>query len=149
MPILNFTTDIPAERTVAEIQTILARAGAASVRVDYEDGQPEAILFMLMLGHQSVAFRVPSRWQGVYRILQKEKSPAMRRAFRAEAHARRVAWRIVKDWCEAQIALIQSGQATLPQLFLPHAVRPDGRTLFDVVATDPHLLLGSGNEATQ
>jgi hypothetical protein len=57
-----------------------------------------------------------------------------------------VAWRIVKDWVEVQLALIESGQATLPQLFLPHAVRADGRTLFEVVAADPHLLLGQGGD---
>ena len=34
MPILNYTTEVPTDRTVAEIQRTLARAGAVSVRVD-------------------------------------------------------------------------------------------------------------------
>jgi hypothetical protein len=147
MPILNYTTDIPADHTVAEIQRILAAAGASSVRVDYQDGQPEAVLFALVLGREHVTFRVPSRWQGVYSVLLADDSPQMRRKFQNEAHARRVAWRIVKDWVEAQLALIESGQATMPQLFLPHAVRADGRTLFEVVAAEPQFLLGSGEEA--
>ena len=146
MPILNYTTDIPADCTVAEIQTALARAGAASIRVDYQDGQPEAVIFILLINHVPVSFRVPSRWPGVHAILRRDDSPAMRPKYRTEAHARRVAWRIVKDWIEAQIALVHSGQATLPQLFLPHALRPDGRTLFDIVAADPRTLLGSGGE---
>jgi hypothetical protein len=50
---------------------------------------------------------------------------------------------VVKDWVEAQVALIQSGQATLAQLFLPHAVRPDGRTLFETVAAEPQFLLSA------
>lgn len=149
MPILNYTTDIPADRTVAEIQTALARAGAASIRVDYQDGQPEAVIFILLINQVPVSFRVPSRWQGVHAILRRDDSPAMRPKFRTEAHARRVAWRIVKDWIEAQIALVHSGQATLPQLFLPHALRPDGRTLFDVVAADPRALLSPGEESNQ
>lgn len=43
----------------------------------------------------------------------------------------RVAWRIVKDWVEAQMALIESGLAELPEVFLPYAVKPDGRTVYD------------------
>lgn len=144
MPILNYTTEIPADRTVGEIQTILARAGASSIRVDYADGQPDAVVFTLPIGSETIAFRVPSRWQGVLFILRKDQAREMRPKFRSEVHARRVAWRIVKDWIEAQIALVQSGQATLPQLFLPHAVRPDGRTFYDELAADPQRLLGTG-----
>jgi hypothetical protein len=146
MPILNYTTDIPADKTVEEIQRILRRAGAASIRVDYHDGQPENVLFALRLGRELVEFRVPSRWQGVYSILLADDSPQMRPKYRSQAHARRVAWRIVKDWIEAQIALVQSGQATLPQLFLPHAVRADGKTLFEVVAVNPQFLLAPGGD---
>lgn len=146
MPILNYTTEIEPEQTVAEIQRLLARAGAASVRVDYQNGQPEAVFFMLVLGRECIPFRVPSRWEGVHSILRADDSPEMRRKYRTEAHARRVAWRIVKDWINAQLALIHSGQATLPQLFLPHAIRADGRTLFEVVAADPRFLLTAGND---
>jgi hypothetical protein len=146
MPILNYTTEIATERTVGEIQILLARAGARSVQVDFEGGEPEAVTFMLQLGGEVVAFRVPSRWQGVLNILKKERGREMRPKYQTDAHARRVAWRIVKDWIEAQIALVQSGQATLPQLFLPHAIGKDGRTLFETVAANPHLLLGSGGQ---
>ena len=146
MPILNYTTEVEPDTTVAQIHRILVKAGAASIHTDYENGQPEAVLFVLVLGRERVGFRVPSRWQGVHSILLADDSPEMRRKYRTEAHARRVAWRIVKDWVEAQIALVASGQATLPQLFLPHAVRSDGRTFFEVVAAEPHLLLGHGDE---
>jgi len=76
-------------------------------------------------------------------VLQEQ---AVERKYKTQTHARCVAWRIVKDWVRAQLALIESGQATLPQLFLPHAVRADGRTFFEVVAAEPQLLLGRGGE---
>lgn len=145
MPILNYTTDVPVDRTVAEIQRKIARAGAASVRVDYKDGQPVSISFLLILGDQSLPFRLPADTESVYWILFRDDS--LLRKYRSRPHAERVAWRIVKDWVEVQLALIESGQATMPQLFLPHAVRADGRTLFEVVAADPHLLLGQGGES--
>ena len=143
MPILNYTTEIPADRTVAEIQRILARAGAARVQVDYQDKEPASVSFILMLSGQPLPFRLPADADGVYRILYRDNTIARR--YRTPEHARRVSWRIVKDWVEAQLALIQSGQASLPQLFLPHAVRADGRTLFEQVAADPRFLLGPGD----
>lgn len=43
MPILNYTTKIAAAKTVGEIQAILARAGAQSISIDYDEhAQPIA-----------------------------------------------------------------------------------------------------------
>lgn len=145
MPIANYTTDIEPDQTVAEIQRILVRAGASSVRIDYEGTHPVSLSFLLMLDRQPVPFRLPANVTGVYLVLQEQ---AVERKYKTQPHARRVAWRIVKDWVRAQLALIESGQASLPQLFLPHAVRSDGRTLFEQVAADPRFLLGTG-EPTQ
>jgi hypothetical protein len=35
--IKNYTTDIPAERTIAEIQTILAQNGARGIALEYDE----------------------------------------------------------------------------------------------------------------
>ena len=59
-------------------------------------------------------------------------------------HARRVAWRITKDWVEAQMALLATKSVTLPQLFLPYAVTDDGSTLYERIALKPELYLGTG-----
>ena len=144
MPILNYTTEIDAGRTVAEILRILAKAGASQARIDYEDGDPTGVMFMLNIGDRFLPFRLPANIAGVHRLIAENKQ--IKPHMRTRAQATRVAWRIVKDWVEAQIAFIESGQATLPQLFLPHAVGNDGRTLFEQVAADPRLLLGSGGD---
>src|SRR5438552_18436509 len=53
------------------------------------------------------------------------------RAFDSEwqLQAVRVEWRIVKDWVEAQLALIETRMVTAQQVFLPYAIMRDGRTL--------------------
>ena len=142
MPILNYTTKINPVRTVAEIQEILAKAGAASVRVDYEGGEPVAVSFLVLINGTPVPFRLPANWQGTYRIISHDWDIPPR--LRTEEQAKRVAWRVLKDWVEAQMAFIQSGQASLAQLFLAHAVKTDGRTFYDELAADPRFLLGSG-----
>ena len=129
MPILNYTTKIKAEKTVGEIQGILATAGAQSVSVDYDQGLPSAVTFLIPVQGVPVNFRLPTRWRGVWETLKAD--PAVPKALKTEDHARRVAWRIVRAWVQAQMAIIEAGLAELAEVFLPYAVNPGtGRTLF-------------------
>ena len=51
----------------------------------------------------------------------------------AYEHAERVAWRIVRDWLDAQLALIETQQATADQVLLPYRVLEGGRTVYEAV----------------
>ena len=127
--ILNYTTSISVQKTAGEIQEILAKAGARSVVIDYgSDRLPVAISFQVMVQNRLVSFRLPSQWQGVYKSLQKSTAE---RKYKTEEQARRVAWRIIKDWCEAQLAIIEAEAADLSEVFLPYLVNPQtNRTLY-------------------
>lgn len=142
MPILNYTTKIAVARTVGQIQGILASAGAQSISIDYdEQGQPTAVTFLITVQEQLVNFRLPSRWHGVWAALKND--PNVPKRFKTEEQARRVAWRIVKDWVEAQLAIIEAGLAELAEVFLPYAVNPQsGQTLFQEFQAN--RLLGPG-----
>ena len=50
-----------------------------------------------------------------------------------EDQARRVAWRIVRDWVEAQMAIVELEMAKVDQVFLPYARTPNGQTLYEHV----------------
>ncbi|MFA4945911.1 MAG: hypothetical protein WC789_14585 [Lentisphaeria bacterium] len=142
MPILNYTTKIHSAKTVGEIQHILARAGARSINIDYDDhAQPVAVTFLVNVTGRLVNFRLPSNWRGVWARLRDD--PAVPRNLRTEEQSRRVAWRIVKDWCEAQMAIIDSGLAELTEVFLPYAVNPEsGQTLFQEFQASKLLTAG-------
>jgi len=71
-----------------------------------------------------IPIRLPCNFDGVFKALANEYAES-------RAQARRVAWRIVKNWIEAQMALIEAGQASLIQVFLPYAVTQDGPTMFE------------------
>lgn len=58
-----------------------------------------------------------------------------------EAQAIRTGWRIVKDWVEAQMALIEAGLASLPEVMLPYAITSNGETLYKRIEQDRTLLL--------
>ena len=128
MTILNYTTSIATEKTAAEIQKKLAIAGAQAVLSEYdEDGVMSAMSFRI----NNIFFRLPINISGVYSALQKDrKVPARLRTYE---QASRVAWRIIKDWIEAQVAIIQAGQAELVQVFLPYAQNNEGKTVYEAI----------------
>ena len=45
----------------------------------------------------------------------------------------RTAWRITKDWVEAQMAIVETKMVTLPQVFLPYAVTQNGQTVYEKI----------------
>jgi hypothetical protein len=141
MPLLNYTTKVPVVKSLQDIQKSLVKAGASSIMQDYdEQGQVVAISFRILLNGQPINFKLPSDWKAVQQVLKND------RVRHEEEHARRVAWRITKDWVEAQMALLATRSVTLPQLFLPYAVDNNGITLYEKIASNPELLLGNGGE---
>lgn len=142
MAILNYTTSIESAKTAGEIQSILARKGANAIAIDYVSGEPSALTFRLKIEAQEISFRLPCNWEGVYRVMCADRK--VERRLKSQQQAKRVAWRIVKDWVIAQIAIIESGQARTEEVFLPYALTANGQTLFQRIATDPSRLLTAG-----
>jgi len=130
MPILNYTTTIAPLKTIAEIQSILIKHGATNISIDFANQIPIALTFLVELKGEFINFRLPSNYTGVYKALCKEAKVPKR--FKSEIQAQKVAWRILKDWIEAQMAIIEAGLATLPQVFLPYAVVSNGQTLYEL-----------------
>lgn len=137
MPILNYSTSIAAEKSVLEVQKILSAAGAHRIMLDYEAGQPSVIHFAVSIAKTAITFKLAANWRGVNKALKNQKKPKVAARYLTEAHARNVCWRIIKDWVEAQMAIIQSEQADLATIFLPYAVNKTGNTLAEVILKEP------------
>jgi hypothetical protein len=154
MALLNYTTKIDADKTAAEIARCLSMHGASAVLTEYdkERGTVTAISFKITFNGQNIGFRLPCDWKPVFAILTKNSkmkeyhSHYKRWRTDQEAQAVRTAWRIVKDWVEAQMALVETQMVTTAEVFLPYAVMRDGRTLAEHAQENPALLLGSANE---
>lgn len=131
MAILNYTTEIDAHRTVGEIQRLLVAHGAKSIMVDYEVNQPVALAFQIEFNGQRLPFRLPCRHKRVLTLLQERRDSHMRPKQRTEQHALNVAWRIVKDWTEAQVALVEVGMADITEVFFPYALISTGDTFYE------------------
>lgn len=152
MALLNYTTKIDADKTASEISKILSMHGASAVMTEYDksDGSVTALSFKIPMGDKSISFRLPCSWEPVLRVLhdqweQGKLKSNSRNNPPDRIQAVRVSWRIVKDWVEAQMALVETQMVTTQQVFLPYAVMPDQRTLSEHVAENPSFLLGDGS----
>lgn len=133
--ILNYKTTIDAGKTVGEIITLLSKKGAVSINTDYDAGKAKAITFVIRIQDCLIPFRLQPNIKGV-----QSKLPGNRDIQRAE----RVAWRILLRWVEAQIAMVESTQAEMGQVFLPYAVNNSGETFWQAFQASNVKQLGSG-----
>jgi hypothetical protein len=131
--ILNYTTSIAVDKTTGEITRILREHGASRVTIDYDQqGNPSALAFWMGTARGDHEFRLPANIPGVWRALtRQQQSGAIPPRLATKEQAARVGWRIVKDWLEAQIAIIEAGMATVDEVLLPYLLAPSGRTVYE------------------
>ena len=139
MGIANYSTTVSVSKTVSEIETMLAQSGARSILKDYDEAGPIALTFVVFVHGTAVNFRLPSNWEGV--LIAMQTDPSVPKRFHTEFQARCVAWRILKDWIRAQMAIIEAGLSSISEVFMPYAVTSNGQTLFQRWSEQPQYLL--------
>jgi len=132
MPIANYSTDVPAVRTIGQIAGMLVTHGASNVTQHIADGQVIGIEFGIDTEFGWRPYRLPVRIEGVHLALNRD--PAVSPRQRTEAHAARVAWRIAHDWLRINLALIDAGMASLPEVMFPYTLVNGQQTAFELYA---------------
>lgn len=146
MATLNYTTTITAAKTVTEIQTMLGAAGASAVGVQYRERQPSGVSFTLPGPHGNRSFALPVNASGMHRaLLEQWRAGHIRRSYATEDQAERTAWRVLKDWLAAQLALVEAQMATLDQVMLPYLHVDGETTLYEAYRDREQLALEVGN----
>lgn len=79
---------------------------------------------------------LPAKVDAVLDVMQQQKVKCDR------DQAERAAWRIVKDWVEAQMALLESAQVEMDQIFLPYMTNARGQTLYELYRCNQQMLEG-------
>jgi hypothetical protein len=124
------TTQIEASQTVGEIQCILGKYGASAILTEYDNREVIAVSFRVRLNTQDIPFRLPCRWEAILKIL---KSRRKRRPYKRsiESQARRIAWRQILRWIEAQLALVDTEMVQIQEVFMPYLQINTGQTLYE------------------
>lgn len=140
MAILNYTTKIDSYKTITEIQKTLGKHGANKMIIDTDlDGNPTSLTFCISWGGMPTAFNLPCNFEGVLKALKYDTKVAKK--LKTEEQALRVGWRILKDWVEAQLAIVKADMASIQEVFLPYVVTKTGTTLYKHLEEDKQLLL--------
>ena len=133
MPILNYTTKIDAWKTISEIQMMLSKHGATHFSIKNEGSRPIAVSFSIDFKNQPLNFLLPCKFDRLWLILQRDKkavSVLKAKSLYSEDHAFNVSWRIIKDWIEAQLALVEVEMVKMEEVFMPYLIiNTSGETL--------------------
>lgn len=143
MAILNYTTQVSSFRTANEIEEILMNHKAMSIMKNYEDGHITGLSFLIDTGGQQIPVKLPVRVDECLKVLKKEKKENPRKQIKdTRDQAERVAWRILKDWVEAQMALLDIEMVKFEEIFLPYIETNNGRTIYERLEEKQFLLEG-------
>lgn len=136
MAIKNYTTKIDPLISIGEIQAALAQHGARKMMIEYDQkGEPEGIAFAIEYQGNLLGFQLPAHIEGVKHVFTLQKVKA------DNEQAKRTAWRNIRDWILAQMAFVESGNATMEEIFLPFIRDGEGNTLYNTFQSG-RLLLG-------
>lgn len=140
--LLNYTTSVSAARTIAEVQKLLVGAGARTVMVTYdEDQRPAGLSFAVPSAFGMRTYALPVEASKVHAVLQRQR---LERRYTTPEHAEKVAWRIIKDWLEAQLAITATEMVAFEQIMLPYMHTDSGRTVYEQLRADAQRALGEG-----
>lgn len=127
MAIKNYTTTIDIHKSLGEIEEALARHGARKIMVDYDGaGNPIGIAFGIEMSTGPCGFMLPANVDGVRAVFARQKVKA------PEGQAERTAWRNIRDWIMAQMAIIEAGQVEIQEVFFPYLINGRGKTIYQL-----------------
>ena len=114
MALLNYTTTVDAIKTAGEIEVILIKGGAKAIQKEIDNGKVISIKFIVDSPIGTIPIELPVQIAAVAEILrqQKKNNPRIKTSL---DQAERTAWRCLKDWVEAQMALIEIGMVSIDQ----------------------------------
>lgn len=128
MSIKNYTSTVPMINSIARIEHRLIQGGVTIISKDYEDGKPKGMIFQINNNGIPMTFKLPAKADRVFEWLkmQRKKPPTKTQLEGIKAQADRTAWKILSDWIDIQISLIELDQAEAMEIFLPYIY--DGKT---------------------
>jgi hypothetical protein len=144
----NYTSNVPVSDSIARIERVLITCGVAAIGKEYgPSGEMVALNFEIAFepGKSPVKVRLPadkdaclvSLWNdycGVDGACSHDKTRAnsshkKKRRGEFAQQAERTAWKLMVDWVEVQMSMIQMKQAETLQVFLPY-ITCNGETFY-------------------
>lgn len=138
---LNYTTVIEASKTAGECIAMLAD----QIGMSYEARKPVGLTFRIETAHGLRQFSLPVNVEGVFKALVRaNRNGHIAPRYASRDQAERVSWRVVRDWLEVQLALVDAGVADLDDAMLAYVHVAPGVLMRDAYRENEHLALPAG-----
>lgn len=120
--IKNYTSGVPANKSVMRIEERLVKNGANNILKLYDGfGKLSGLAFVVELNGHKMPFRLPARIDRVERALMATVKRARKSTQdKVREQAERTAWKLLSDWIEVQLSLIELDQAEFLEVFMPY-----------------------------
>ena len=130
--IKNYTSTVPALRSINAIESNLVKHGARNILKTYTpQGKIEGLAFILEVTGKKMPFKLPARVDRVAAKLKESiKKPRKDTLKRVADQAERTSWKILSDWVGIQMALIDLDQAKIMEVFLPYLYDHNKQTTY-------------------
>jgi hypothetical protein len=151
MALKNYTSQVSAARSIEFIERKLVKHGARHILKEYTaDGRVKGISFSIPLYNTDVPFRLPANVAACEKVLRDNLSPRATAETRKKvaAQAERTAWKILCDWVEVQMSMIELAQVDFMQVFMPYVFSESrGKTAYEIAAENNFQRLLPGEES--
>lgn len=143
----NYTSEVPVSQTIHRIEQVLIKCGVVGIMKEYTgtNGEIAAITFQIESAGGRITIRLPADKGKAQEALWLDyvdgdklnpkgdaidgwNSRKKKRKVDFAEQAARTAWKIVQDWVEVQMSMIQMKQADTLQVFLPYVY--DGKRTY-------------------
>ena len=146
--IKNYTSTVTVEKSIAYIEKKLTQFGVNHIIKKYGvDGDIKGIMFSLTVKGKELAFKLPAKVEICEEIFLKAiKKPQKNTINLIHEQAQRTAWKLVSDWIDIQLAMVELGQKELIEIFLSDIYdAKTEQTLFEKFMNEGRLL-GEGGQ---
>ena len=135
----NYTTSVPASKSIGEIQALLIKFGSEKVMIESKGGRIDGISFAIRIDDDLTPFKLPANTEKVLKYLWEEYCDKTTRRRKEQSDfiedAYNIAWRIIKDWIHAQLSIIEIGMVHAEEVFLPYLILDGNKTLYQKFAS--------------
>lgn len=139
MNIKNYTSEVDASKSMANIEKWLIEIGASNINKNYKAKVCTGITFLYFDERmkQTLAFHLKAQVEACFEIFWKERKQKNEGALKiCMEQANRTSWKILSDSAEFQCSMILLGQATPLQMFLPFVYdMKNNETLYDKISS--------------
>lgn len=124
--IKNYTSTVPIEKSINHIESKLATHGVKDIMKRYSyEGKLESICFVILLNGNSMSFKLPAKIDACYKVLSSRvKRPRGKTHEKILEQAVRTAWKIVSDWVDIEMSMIELEQKEFLEVFLSYVYNP-------------------------